>query len=451
MNTVQAREEEEGLKSLELTLEKQRATLEAQKKERENLLEITKGEEARFIQYIARQQETQDQLSQAWQKASEDYQASFDRFLAKYNCDNSLEESRLSPECLRVRQFFMNEMELAKTEYATGTENIFSWPVTSRRITTYFRDASYYSFLRSHHDAIDIGLPHGSPITAPADGYVYYILEPAPGNYSYIAIKHKNGLVTVYGHLSEVHVSPYQFVREGELIAKSGGAVGTPGAGPMTTGPHLHFEVWKDREPVDPLRYMTLVDIDYKKLPARYQTKFITDITETSGSGGTDQYKLRFSLRGDTEEERQKYLLKTYATPDFKDWNMWIDSALSARVDPSFMMCIGLAETTLGNHLKTPYNIGNIGNTDSGDTISFSSAQEGLAHMAKTFNNRYLGQYTKVSELSRWGNEKGLIYASSPTHWHDNTIRCLSALKGRFVEDDFNFRISASEEMTSKK
>ena len=92
-------------------------------------------------------------------------------------------------------------------------------------------------------------------------------------------------------------------------------------------------------------------------------------------------------------------------------------------------MCIGLSETTLGNHLKTPYNIGNVGNTDSGATITFSSAREGITWMAKTFNNKFLGQYTKVSQLSRWGNPDGLIYASSSSNWHDNTIRCLSALK----------------------
>ena len=92
-------------------------------------------------------------------------------------------------------------------------------------------------------------------------------------------------------------------------------------------------------------------------------------------------------------------------------------------------MYIGLSETTLGNHLKTPYNIGNVGNTDSGATITFSSAREGITWMAKTFNNKFLGQYTKVSQLSRWGNPDGLIYASSSSNWHDNTIRCLSALK----------------------
>ena len=88
------------------------------------------------------------------------------------------------------------------------------------------------------------------------------------------------------------------------------------------------------------------------------------------------QYKKKFNLVGKNEVERQKYLLKTYAAPDFQDWQMWVDTALDARIDPSFMMCVGLAETTLGNHLKTAYNIGNIGNTDSGSTYSFESPAE---------------------------------------------------------------------------
>lgn len=49
--------------------------------------------------------------------------------------------------------------------------------------------------------------------------------------------------------------------------------------------------------------------------------------------------------------------------------------------------------------------------------------------MVATFNNKYLGKYTQVSELSRWGNTDGAIYASSNSNWHSNTIRCLSALK----------------------
>jgi hypothetical protein len=145
----------------------------------------------------------------------------------------------------------------------------------------------------------------------------------------------------------------------------------------MTTGAHLHFEVWKDQEAIDPLRVLSLSPVDYESLPSRYQEKFLTDMVESFGTGADlSGYEVRFSLKGKTEEDRQKYLLSTYATPDFQDWDMWVDTALEARIDPSFFMCVGLAETTLGNRLKTQYNIGNIGNTDSGSVYVFESPQE---------------------------------------------------------------------------
>jgi murein DD-endopeptidase MepM/ murein hydrolase activator NlpD len=156
--------------------------------------------------------------------------------------------------------------------------------VESRRITSYFHDAGYYSALHSQHEAIDIATEQGTDVLAPADGYVTYLLPPSPGGYSYMALKHNDGLVTVYGHLSEIVVSKYEFVKRGQLIAKSGGAPGTPGAGPMTSGAHLHFELWNNRESVDPLRYLSLVGIDYASLLGVYQDKFITDIVEQSGT-----------------------------------------------------------------------------------------------------------------------------------------------------------------------
>lgn len=54
------------------------------------------------------------------------------------------------------------------------------------------------------------------------DGYVYYILPPTKTGYSYLALKHRDGFVTVYGHLSEIDIKPYQFVKMGDVIAKSG-------------------------------------------------------------------------------------------------------------------------------------------------------------------------------------------------------------------------------------
>jgi murein DD-endopeptidase MepM/ murein hydrolase activator NlpD len=439
---IQVEEERSQIDTLKKELELQKNLLESQRGERVRLIEITKGEEALYTEYIKAQQSALAAVEDAWKVIEDRYQNWLNAVLAESWCDKSKKTEELIRKCGEITTYFKNERELRKTEFATGTTNIFAWPVEGWRITAFFRDAEYYHYVGAHHDAIDIAIAQGSEVRAPAPGYVYYVLPPSSGGYSYMAIKHRDGYMTVYGHLSETLAPEWQFVEAGELIARSGGAVGTPGAGPMTTGPHLHYEVWKNKEAVDPLRYMNISWIDYESMPTRYQDKFIDDFVQSSGTGvDTSQYERKFILRGDTEEARQKFLLKTYATPDFQSWDMWVDAALEWGVDPSFMMCIWLAETTLGNRLKTPYNIGNIGNTDSGSTYSFVSAEEWLYWMIHTFNNRFLGKYTKLSELSRWGNPDGAIYASSNSNWHNNTVRCLSSLKWRFVEDDFQFRV----------
>lgn len=437
--SIKTDEEKTSLEESEKQLQKQEKELKNQKEEKEKILEITKWKEELYKHYVLSQQQAKQQVADAWKKANQDYQKSFDNFMKQHNCEGKT----WKPECIRLRQFFINEKELAKSEYKTWTDNIFVWPTKSRRVTAYFRDGEYYKLVGSHHDAIDIGTPQWSDVYSAADGYVYYIVEPTPTSYSYVAIRHKNWLVTVYGHLSEVLVAPYQFVRQWDIIAKSWWAPGTAGAGPVTTGAHLHFETWKEKEATDPLRFLSLTEIEYSKLPALYQKKFINDIIEKNGSDAdTSQYKVRFVLKWETEEERQKYLLNTYATPPFRNWNLWTDVALSQKIDPSFLMCIGLSETTLGNNLKTAYNIGNVWNTDDGSTIAFSSPKEWIYKMAKTFNNQFLWKYTKISQLSRWWNQTWPIYASSASNWHDNSIRCLSAIKGRFVEDNYNFRIT---------
>jgi murein DD-endopeptidase MepM/ murein hydrolase activator NlpD len=442
LSQIQTKNEEVQLQGLKSDLEYQNTMLLSKKAEREKLIEITKWQEDAYIEYIAGQQQAQAQVEELWKKANENYEKSLESLLTKYNCGDAKKTDDMILECSRIRQFFANEKELSRSQFADNTPNIFDWPVESRRVTAYFRDPDYYKAIHSQHDAIDIAAPQWTDIAAPADGYVTYVLEPKQWGYSYLALKHKDGFVTVYGHLSEVSVTKDEFVKKWQIFAKSGWAVWTPGAWPMTSGPHLHFELWKNQQSVDPLRYFSLDGISYADLPAVYQDKFISDIVAKSWTGADlSQYKKKFNILWKTEIERQKYLLSTYAAPDFQNWQMWIDTALDAKIDPSFMMCVGLAETTLGNRLKTAYNIGNIGNTDSGSTYEFVSPQDGLSWMTATFNNKFLGKYTKISQLSRWGNPNGTIYASSNSNWHTNTVRCLSALKWEFVSDDYEFRL----------
>ncbi len=95
------------------------------------------------------------------------------------------------------------------------------------------------------HIGIDYVVKKETPVYSTADGFVVFAdYTIQDGNM--MIINHNDGYISVYKHCSELLKKPRAQVSQGELIALSGNS------GETTTGPHLHFEIWKDGQPVNP-------------------------------------------------------------------------------------------------------------------------------------------------------------------------------------------------------
>ncbi len=110
-----------------------------------------------------------------------------------------------------------------------------------------FHDRS--PFYEDNHYGIDIAMRVGSPIHAAASGLV--VFSGWTDHFGYmVIIDHRSGYYSVYGHNSRNVVSQRQWVNRRQLIALSGNTG-------YSTGPHLHFEIWKDGTAMDPADFIS--------------------------------------------------------------------------------------------------------------------------------------------------------------------------------------------------
>ena len=134
--------------------------------------------------------------------------------------------------------------ESATPVAATETGRLGAWPLTLPGFITQGRE----SVEGSSHPGLDIAVPADSYIRAAGAGGVRDAgVDEVYGRY--ILIDHGDGLESMYGHASRIFVGPGDPVEQNQVIALSGSTG-------RSTAPHLHFEVRRDGEAVDPLTYV---------------------------------------------------------------------------------------------------------------------------------------------------------------------------------------------------
>lgn len=250
-------------------------------------------DQIRYVQTLQQKgQETLDKIQQIKielenrQKILGDYKSDLDKLQSKQLSQNqALKEqkqgkAKILEETQEKEKVYQNLLEAAKKEYFAAQSSIksleakiraelekqgvdlghvgaMSWPVDpSLGISCEFRCSGYpYEAIIGPHSAIDIRAPQGTPIKAPADGVIGKNHDAGMG-YSYIILIHGDNLTSVFGHVSGFAVPEGQKVKRGQVVGYSGGTPGSAGAGYLTTGPHLHWEVRLNGNPVNPRNYL---------------------------------------------------------------------------------------------------------------------------------------------------------------------------------------------------
>lgn len=220
---------QESLEKLATKLENTRSILDQEKEGRQRLLEETEAQEEKYQELLTKARDEQESINEEIT-----------------NLEREIRKQLQSRKSVNTDFDWQN----------IAGDGTLAWPVNpSRGISAYFMDPSYYNYFGINHYAIDIPTPQGTPLHAPADGYVVRYRDAGYG-YSYIVLLHAGDISTVYGHASASFLPEGTLVKKGDIIGLTGGTPGTWGAGLMTTGAHLHLEVRVNGVPVNPLNYL---------------------------------------------------------------------------------------------------------------------------------------------------------------------------------------------------
>lgn len=236
-------------------IRKERAAIETAKQE----LETQRARQAEFRDQAAAKRDEIESRRKEQQAIL--YQAQNDKAVAEQAYNEYQQSSQAIAEMLRQRAADRAAQAAAAAAQASsgggGGSDYYQpvsgsgamiWPVNGVVTSPYGYRTHPIFGTTIYHSGIDIGVDYGTPVHA-ADGGVVVEAGWISGYGYAVIIDHGNGLSTLYGHNQELAVSEGQSVSQGQVIAYAGSTGNS-------TGPHVHFEVRANGDPVDPSAYL---------------------------------------------------------------------------------------------------------------------------------------------------------------------------------------------------
>ena len=170
------------------------------------------------------------------------YDISFNRLLDMNDLESSL---------IRTGQkLFIPDASISSFELKKTLGELFIFPVKGRITSPFGYRKDPFTGRKSMHYGIDIANRKGTAVKATLDGKVLKTGRSLVYG-KYIIIKHAGGYQSLYAHLNKYLVRKGQNISQGEIIAE----LGSTG---RSTGPHLHFSIYRNQKPVDPLKQLRM-------------------------------------------------------------------------------------------------------------------------------------------------------------------------------------------------
>ena len=232
-------------------IKKERADIEAHKQkleaDRAKLVELEKSALAKQAEIEQKKAERNVVLQKAQNDRATAMQAIEELNASSAQVSAMLKERQAARAAAAAAAAQSSGGQGASDNWVQGTGQL-GWPVSGEITSPYGYRVHPIWGTTIYHSGIDIGVDEGTPVHA-ADGGVV-VWSGWMGGYGYaVVIDHGNGLSTLYGHNSELAVDEGQSVAKGQVISYAGSTGNS-------TGPHVHFEVRVNGDPVDPMGYL---------------------------------------------------------------------------------------------------------------------------------------------------------------------------------------------------